>query len=122
MGCTLLHLFNLNDPGNAARTDGHELNRKQMALAFVSLASTLVALIVTMFGTSNALRAARNAWQTIRTSVLGRLPFDNRQSPGTVVVPLHGHGKEELGPAPFRIGFFDVLATGSINLLFRSYI
>lgn len=98
--CTLVLLFSLNHHGNGARIDGNAANnRDKMALAFVSLAISLSALVVTLVGVSRTLRAADNAWQIIRSSASGgRLAFGNRQSASAVVVPLHGHGKEELGP------------------------
>lgn len=59
MACTLVHLFDLQHPGNAAR-EGFILSqqRSSIALTFVTLATTLLNFTLNLVGISKALAAA----------------------------------------------------------------
>ena len=60
--CTLVHVYNLRHPGNAAREDFNPAQQhSNLGITFASLASTLFTFALNLVGTSKALAAARRA-------------------------------------------------------------
>ena len=92
MACTLVHFFNLQHPGNAARGDfSLSQQRSSIGLTFASLATTLFSFILDLVGASKALAAARQAVsrfnRTIEATMMSR----------TTVVPLQAVNLTTLG-------------------------
>ena len=62
VACTLVHLYNLRHPGNAAREDfSSTTQNSNLGLTFTSLTTTLLTFTLNLVGTSKALAAARGA-------------------------------------------------------------
>ena len=63
---TLVHLFSLKHPGNAARDDFDLVHtRSSIGVAFASLLTTLGTFTLTVVGVSNTLAAARKALRRV---------------------------------------------------------
>ena len=63
---TLVHLFSLKHPGNAARDDFDLVQtRSSIGLVFVSLLTTLCSFTLTLVGASNTVAAARKALRRV---------------------------------------------------------
>ena len=66
MALTLVHLFSLRHPGNAARDDFDVAHtRNSIGVAFASLLTTLGTFTLTVVGVSNTLAAARKALRRV---------------------------------------------------------
>ena len=62
VACTLVHLYNLRHPGNAAREDlTPTQEHSNLGLTFASLATTLFTFTLNLIGASKTLALARNA-------------------------------------------------------------
>ena len=80
--CTLVHFFNLQHPGNAARENfSLSQQRSSIGLTFASMATTLFTFTINLVGSSNALAAARQA-----VSGIARMSGATRT--GNAVAPL----------------------------------
>ena len=74
VACTLVHVYNLRHPGNAAREDfssNQQLNN--LGLTFASLATTLFTFTLNLVGTTKALAAARRAVSTVSRTTASRV-------------------------------------------------
>ena len=66
VACTLVHVYNLRHPGNAAREDFSPTQQhNNLGLTSTSLATTLFTFTLNLVGTSTALAAARSALATV---------------------------------------------------------
>ena len=64
--CTLVHVYNLRHPGNAAREDVSSTQQyNNLGLTYTSLATTLLTFTFNLVGTSKTLAAARSALATV---------------------------------------------------------
>lgn len=65
--CTLVHLFSLNASSEAIGIDKGKI-RAEKTFSFVSLVSTLGALVVMVIGAATIQRSMLQAWQSVRMS------------------------------------------------------
>ena len=74
VACTLVHLYNLRHPGNAAREDFNATQwNRNLGVTFASLATTLFTFTFSLVDTSKALAAARRAVATVTRKSAPRL-------------------------------------------------
>ena len=78
---TLVHLFSLKHPGNAARDDFDLVHtRSSIGVAFASLLTTLGTFTLTVVGVSNTLAAARKVLSRVSHASKGLQSSDGEHA------------------------------------------